>query len=69
MPMARDRLQLADVIDRRLEFLPNALGLDPQRVAAFAYVAAALSTAWAREDNDASFEDFLHATRILEALC
>jgi hypothetical protein len=39
------------------------------RSAAFAYVAAALSTAWAREDNDASFEDFLHATRILEALC
>jgi GrpB-like predicted nucleotidyltransferase (UPF0157 family)/streptomycin 6-kinase len=66
MPTARDRLPLEDAIDRRLRFLPGALGVDRQRVAAFAYVSAALSTAWAREDNDPAHQDFMRAMRILE---
>ncbi len=52
-PTARDHLPLSRAIARRLAFLPDALGLDPQRVTAYAYVAAALSLAWAIEDNDA----------------
>jgi GrpB-like predicted nucleotidyltransferase (UPF0157 family)/streptomycin 6-kinase len=69
MPIARGGLALAEVIDLRLKFLPDALGLEPQRVAAFAYVAAALSTAWAREDDDAALGDFMNVTRVLEAHC
>jgi len=52
MPAARDHLPLSRAIGRRLAFLPDALHLDPHRVAAYAYVAAALSLAWAIEDND-----------------
>jgi streptomycin 6-kinase len=51
-PAARDHLPLSRAIDRRLGFLPDALHLDPRRVAAYAYVAAALSLAWAIEDGD-----------------
>jgi streptomycin 6-kinase len=54
VPAARDHLPLSRAISRRLAFLPDALRLDPRRVAAWAYVAAALSFAWAIEDNDAS---------------
>ena len=50
-PPARDALPLSKAIDRRLAFLPGATGLDPHRVAAFAFVAAALSAAWAIEDD------------------
>jgi streptomycin 6-kinase len=52
MPAARDHLPLSRAIARRLAFLPDALHLDRDRVAAYAYVAAALSLAWAIEDND-----------------
>jgi len=52
MPSARDHLPLSRAINRRLGFLPDALHLDRRRVAAYAYVAAALSLAWAIEDND-----------------
>jgi streptomycin 6-kinase len=52
MPSARDHLPLSRAISRRLAFLPDALHLDRDRVAAYAYVAAALSLAWAIEDND-----------------
>jgi len=69
MPAALGGLSLEDAIDRRLAFLPKSFGLDPQRVAAFAYVAAALSTAWAREDDDQAHDEFVHATRILERRC
>ena len=65
MPSARDALPLPRAIDRRLAFLPDALGLDPRRVAAFAYVAAALSVAWAREDRDPSLPLFEEALRLL----
>ena len=50
-PVARDALPLSWAIDRRLAFLPDAIGLDPRRVAAFAFVAAALSAAWVIEDD------------------
>jgi len=66
MPSARDALPLAEVIDRRLAFLPDATGLDAQRVASFAYVAAALSVAWAREDRDPAVDEFLESMRVLE---
>jgi streptomycin 6-kinase len=66
IPAARDRLPLADAVDRRLAFLPDALGLDPRRVTAFAYVTAALSVAWAREDRDANVGLFEDAMRTLE---
>ncbi len=69
MPAALGTLSFAEAVGQRLAFLPKMLGLDPQRVAAFAYVAAALSTAWAREDNDPLLEDFMHAMRILEGRC
>jgi streptomycin 6-kinase len=69
MPAARGGLSFAEAAGQRLAFLPKALGLDPQRVAAFAYVTAALSAAWAREDNDPAVDAFLHATRILEGRC
>ena len=52
MPSARDHLPLSRAIARRLAFLPDALSLDGDRVTAYAYVAAALSLAWAIEDND-----------------
>jgi streptomycin 6-kinase len=52
MPAARDHLPLSRAISRRLTFLPEALQLDPHRVAAYAYVAAALSLVWAIEDGD-----------------
>ena len=52
VPSARDHLPLSRAIGRRLAFLPEALHLDRRRVAAYAYVAAALSLAWAIEDND-----------------
>ena len=65
-PTARDGLPLSRAIDRRLALLPDALGLDVQRVASFAYVAAALSTAWAREDRDPSARLFENAMQILE---
>jgi streptomycin 6-kinase len=66
MPSARDALPLAQAIDRRLAFLPDAVGLDAQRVASFAYVAAALSVAWAREDHDPNVTLFEHAMRTLQ---
>ena len=66
LPSARDALPLAQAIDRRLAFLPDALGLDATRVASFAYVAAALSVAWAREDGDANVNLFEDAVRVLE---
>ena len=47
-------------------FLPHAIGLDPRRVTAFAYVAAALSVAWAREDRDPNADCFVEALEILE---
>jgi streptomycin 6-kinase len=53
-PSAADALSVARAIERRLSFLPDALGLDPRRVAAYAYVAAAMSMAWSIEDNDVS---------------
>jgi streptomycin 6-kinase len=65
-PSARDALPLPRAIDRRLGFLPDALGLDSQRVAAYAYVAAALSMAWAIEDCDASRDAFEAAMQLLE---
>ena len=65
-PSARDALPMPRAIDRRLGFLPDALGLDPQRVAAYAYVAAALSMAWAIEDRDGSRDAFEQAMRLLE---
>jgi len=52
IPSARDHLPLSRAIGRRLAVLPDALHLDPHRTAAYAYVAAALSLAWAIEDND-----------------
>jgi streptomycin 6-kinase len=66
MPAARDRLPLRTAIARRLAFLPDAIGLDRQRVASFAYVAAALSVAWAREDGDPAVERFVEAMELLE---
>ena len=66
MPSARDCLPLAQAIDRRLAFLPDAIGLDAKRVTAFAYVAAALSAAWAREDRDPAVDRFLESMRVLE---
>jgi streptomycin 6-kinase len=65
-PAARDALPLPRAIDRRLGFLPDALGLEPRRVAAYAYVAAALSMAWAVEDRDDSRDAFEAAMRLLE---
>jgi streptomycin 6-kinase len=65
MPMAQDGLTLGRAIDRRLGFLPAALGLDRDRVAGYAYVAAALSLAWAIEDGDASGDAFAEAVRLL----
>ena len=67
MPSARDALPLPRAIDRRLAFLPDAIGLDARRVVSFAYVAAALSVAWAIEDGDSSVHQFEEAMRILEA--
>ena len=66
MPSALDALPPAQALERRLAFLPDALGLDPRRVANFAYVAAALSTAWAREDSDPNAIRFEDAMRTLE---
>jgi streptomycin 6-kinase len=66
MPAARDRLPLSQAIDRRLAFLPGATGLDARRVTAYAYVAAALSVAWAREDRDPAVDRFVESMRILE---
>jgi streptomycin 6-kinase len=66
MPSARDALSLSRAIDRRLAFLPDALGLDERRVASFAYVAAALSVAWAREDRDSNLPMFEEALRMLQ---
>jgi len=66
IPPARDALPLTRAIDRRLAFLPEAVGLEPHRVASFAYVAAALSFAWAIEDRDSSLHRFEEAMRILE---
>jgi streptomycin 6-kinase len=65
MPQARDGLTLARAIDRRLAFLPGALGLDRDRVAGYAYVAAALSLAWAIEDSDGCGDAFAAAMRLL----
>jgi streptomycin 6-kinase len=65
-PSARDALPMPRAIDRRLGFLPQALGLEPQRVASYAYVAAALSMAWAVEDRDGSRDAFEAAMRVLE---
>ena len=67
-PPARDALPLPHAIDRRLAVLPDALGLDPRRVAAFAYVTAALSTAWAIEDGDPSRPLFEEAMRIMNRM-
>lgn len=69
MPAARDGLPLARAIERRLAFLPGALGLDRTRVAAFAYVTAALSLAWAIEDGDVSQEAFAAAVDLLASRC
>ena len=66
MPSARGGLTLSQAIERRLTFLPDATRLDAQRVAAFAYVAAALSVAWAREDRDPAVDRFVEAMRLLE---
>lgn len=67
-PPARDTPPLARAIDRRLAFLPDAVGLDAHRVASFAYVAAALSFAWAIEDRDPNQPLFENAMRILAPL-
>jgi streptomycin 6-kinase len=67
LPPARDALPLPQAVDRRLAFLPDAVGLDPRRVASYAYVAAALSLAWAIEDRDSNLRRFEEAMRILEA--
>jgi len=67
MPVARGNLSLARAIDRRLAFLPDALGVDRQRVGAYAYIAASLSFAWAVEDADQSRAAFAAAMDILEA--
>jgi streptomycin 6-kinase len=68
MPSARDALPLSRAIDRRLAFLPDALKLDARRIASFAYVAAALSVAWAIEDRDQSQPLFEEAMRKLAPL-
>jgi len=65
MPSARDTLPLSRAIDRRLAFLPDALKLDARRVASFAYVAAALSAAWAIEDREPSQRLFEEAMATL----
>jgi streptomycin 6-kinase len=65
-PTARDSLPLAEAIGRRLSFLPDALGVDRRRTRAFAYVAAALSAAWAREDEDPGEKLYVEAMQILE---
>jgi streptomycin 6-kinase len=65
-PVARDGMPLARVIERRLAFLPGATGTDPRRVTAYAYVAAALSAAWALEDQDGSGPLYQDALRLLE---
>jgi streptomycin 6-kinase len=67
MPRAKDELRFAIAIDGRLAFLPAATGLDPRRVAAFAYVAAALSAAWAFEDADSSVSLCLESMHALSS--
>ncbi len=67
MPRAKDELPFPNAIDRRLAFLPAATGLDRRRVAAFAYVAAALSAAWAIQDADPSVSLFLEAMDTLRS--
>jgi streptomycin 6-kinase len=66
-PSARDALPLDRAIDRRLGVLAEAIPVDPHRVAAFAYVAAALSAVWALEDRDEALDAFKAALAILEA--
>jgi streptomycin 6-kinase len=65
--VAGDAMTLCRAIDRRLEFFPDAVGLDRRRVAAYAYVAAALSLAWALEDGDGSRDAFEESMVLLEA--
>jgi streptomycin 6-kinase len=66
-PSPLDHLPLARAIDRRLSVLPDALRLDRRRVAAYSYIAAALSEAWAIEDDDAHAAGmFAEVRRILE---
>lgn len=62
-PVARDALPLSRALDRRLAVLPAATGHDRSRVAAWAYVTAALSAVWALEDGDpaCSFDEMMTA--------
>lgn len=64
-PAARDARPLKESIGRRLEILPDATGLDRRRVAAYAFVAAALSAVWALEDGEPAGE-YGEAMRLLE---
>jgi streptomycin 6-kinase len=62
-PTARDALPLTRALDRRLVMLPAATRQDRSRVAAFAFVAAALSAVWALEDDEpaCAFEEMMAA--------
>lgn len=66
-PSAVNAVPLLRAIERRLAFLPDALGLDARRVAAYAYVAAVLSMMWAVEDGEAhATRAFAEVARLLE---
>ncbi len=67
MPLGRDALPLARVVDLRLDVLADRFGLDRARLAAWGFVAAALSVVWTLEDHGAVAADEIQVMRQLAA--
>lgn len=51
MPLGRDTLPLAQVVDLRLDVLADAFSISRTRLAAWGFLAATLSAAWTLEDH------------------
>lgn len=69
MPLGRDALPLAQAVELRLRVLTESFAIERGRLAAWAFVAAALSAAWTQEDHGDVSVDELQVLRQVADAC
>jgi len=69
MPLGRDALPLAQAVELRLQVLTESFAIERGRLAAWAFVAAALSAAWTQEDHGDVSEDELQVLSQIADAC
>ncbi|HRE29894.1 MAG TPA: aminoglycoside phosphotransferase family protein, partial [Anaerolineales bacterium] len=68
MPFGRDALPLTQAVELRLRVLTESFAIERGRLAAWAFVAAALSAAWTQEDHgDVSVDELQVLRQVAEA--